>query len=431
MSLGYDIVKTYPVSYKYVDERSSILGCSSSTILTDSGWSAISRVAKSATVSRRPYSHIPHPFRAPTPYTRRVIRMVANSGSWRGSKTTFDWCRGSYVPWTVNYHASTLFFNTSSGTSYLNDEVYPSYILNQAEIKLLQKIKSDGEASLGLALLERKETEDLFITAINRIAGPVTHLRFNKPHVYNKAMKAYAGRQSILKSGRKPSRRELKLLAIPELWLELQYGWKPLMQDVVQAMNAVDFYQKNDRYFFAKRVKFGVQSTRQVNMNVSPYAGPKVVFNMKRLDAALCRVDYKINTGSVLQPLASLGLLNPVDLVWERVPFSFVVDWFLPLGSWFNTFDATIGKSFIGGSYTRLIREDSTSVSGSYGGIVDWVYPDGFAASKLQMDRSVYLTFPTPAPPTLKNPCSPSHVANALSLLAAAFGRGVPRGLRR
>jgi hypothetical protein len=31
-----------------------------------------------------------------------------------------------------------------------------------------------------------------------------------------------------------------------------------------------------------------------------------------------------------------LGLTNPLNVAWELVPFSFVVDWFIPIGSFFD-----------------------------------------------------------------------------------------------
>lgn len=47
------------------------------------------------------------------------------------------------------------------------------------------------------------------------------------------------------------------------------------------------------------------------------------------------------------------------------------------------------------------------------------------------MDRVVLSSFPSPAPPAFKNPCSPTHVANAIALLTTAMFGGVPRDLRR
>jgi hypothetical protein len=49
-------------------------------------------------------------------------------------------------------------------------------------------------------------------------------------------------------------------------------------------------------------------------------------------------------------------------VAWELVPFSFVLDWFIPIGSYLSQLDASAGMEFLGGS-TTVVRE----MKGSYG----------------------------------------------------------------
>jgi DNA-binding phage protein len=44
--------------------------------------------------------------------------------------------------------------------------------------------------------------------------------------------------------------------------------------------------------------------------------------------------------GSIAALFSSLGLSPGADTVWELIPFSFVVDWFLPLQAWFAQFQS-------------------------------------------------------------------------------------------
>jgi hypothetical protein len=40
-----------------------------------------------------------------------------------------------------------------------------------------------------------------------------------------------------------------------------------------------------------------------------------------------------------------MGFINPAAVAWELVPFSFLVDWFLPVGDFLNSFTDLLGHS--------------------------------------------------------------------------------------
>lgn len=44
------------------------------------------------------------------------------------------------------------------------------------------------------------------------------------------------------------------------------------------------------------------------------------------------------------------GLLNPLEVIWELVPLSFVADWFLPIGDYLSALDAPFRFTHIGGT---------------------------------------------------------------------------------
>lgn len=53
-----------------------------------------------------------------------------------------------------------------------------------------------------------------------------------------------------------------------------------------------------------------------------------------------------------LATLESLGLINPAAVAWEVVPFSFVVDWFYPIGLYLQSLSATSGRTVTNGYVT-------------------------------------------------------------------------------
>jgi hypothetical protein len=137
----------------------------------------------------------------------------------------------------------------------------------------------------------------------------------------------------------------------------------------------------------------------------------------------MARIDA-VPENELLISLSSLGVLNPLEVGWELVPLSFVVDWAWPLGNWLDSLDAMLGYTCRGYSSSLFVEMEwtLTGVSGTYG------------AKKIENDyrgskRMVYLSreastsVPLPTLPGFKDPRSLGHMANGLALLASAFGR--------
>lgn len=384
-------------------------------------------------------------FRPPTPWFVRDGRFripQIDPQSFYEPGTTFV-CPADGNTYPLRYKSNYQFYFTLSGlpspTPFTEYTSYDASLNARADLALLDSIKSEGGASLGLALLERKETEHLLTTSIGRVRKSIQAVKdLRGPAEMRKVHKAYLNRARFSKLGRPLSKREISLSRVPEFWLEVQYGWKPLMSDVYDAMKAVDFHQVNNNYRFSKSV--AISQTDPAVRSQTFYDGRypadfqfKMIFD--RLERVKLRCDYQIDTSGALATLASLGLTNPIDLAWERLPYSFVIDWFIPLGKWFNSFDATLGRSFIAGTRSNSIRETCTSgqllPTGTSPGFYVLGKTVGLEYNFFQFDRYVLTGFPSPALPAFKNPCSPTHVANALSLLVGELMGGVPAGLRR
>jgi hypothetical protein len=123
--------------------------------------------------------------------------------------------------------------------------------------------------------------------------------------------------------------------------------------------------------------------------------------------------------------MAGFGLTSPVSLAWELIPFSFVVDWFLPIGSAIQAFSAFEGLTFMSGYKTYFTKSNVLlKVSENYthvdvNPLNSYVLKDkgscfGF---RVTMNRSVLSNFPSPSTPKLKNPLSLIHAANAAALV--------------
>lgn len=194
------------------------------------------------------------------------------------------------------------------------------------------------------------------------------------------------------------------------------------MQDVQGALAALASAAK------AEGVVVGVTHHRSYTDTLTyPWSGWNVKCDLSLDYKDFCSVSlwYKLRNANLAE-LSSLGLLNPAEVVWERLIYSFVVDWFAPIGTWLSALTADAGFDFISGTCTQVWRSKDirTSnmriVSSPIVAIESAGLPQIKYYKRLKMARTVYTSAPVPGI-YVKNPLGVRHVLNALALLAQAF----------
>jgi hypothetical protein len=211
-------------------------------------------------------------------------------------------------------------------------------------------------------------------------------------------------------------------------WLEYTYGWVPLLNDLhTQLENTANYLYRRSAL-----VREGIGSAseeRSATLNSSPIGFPgKVTKTIRVRRRVRYVIRYAVPGGSNF--LATYGITNPALVAWELVPFSFVVDWFLPVGNALEALTATHGLTFAGGTRSQIDVIDivstvqasavpsGTNPSSTYSG-------SGEARNqKVLKNRSVLLDFPRPDLPALKDARSFSHAASAIALLNNIFLNG-------
>jgi hypothetical protein len=136
---------------------------------------------------------------------------------------------------------------------------------------------------------------------------------------------------------------------------------------------------------------------------------------------------YYVIDNAALRESAKLGLINPLLVGWELVPYSFVIDWFLPIGNMLEALDATVGTQFVSGTQTRWCDIDLTGFTREdYTGKVDWPYsemtPLPFSGKIYSISRENLFGYPIVLP-YVKNPFSTGHLINAVALARNLFKR--------
>jgi hypothetical protein len=186
-------------------------------------------------------------------------------------------------------------------------------------------------------------------------------------------------------------KKALKLASkrISSAYLAYQFGIAPLVRDVAKVAKGADALAKfNDRFaagdnFHVSRVFTGhlegtpttyapAYSETEVVSSLGDYDSPEtrytLTFRYKRL--------FNNSTLSGLQAsLQRYGFLNPAETIWEIIPWSFVVDWFIDMTGLLQRVDDFLGfdpietisccksrKTSYGIDYTKVVFGHSTGI---------------------------------------------------------------------
>ncbi len=303
---------------------------------------------------------------------------------------------------------------TSYADQVLPSQPVPSSLRDRALIGARMKMKRQ-DVNLGVAFAERNQTAKLVGDTAIQLVKSLRQLRRGN-------FRGAANALGLANPGRPRGS------SVPSRWLELQYGWKPLLSDVYGATDALARRSESDWIVTAKDMAY----LRDYNEVL--YPGNRSVcgyLSGSSLRGVAVRIDA-IPQNDLLMSFAAMGITNPLEIGWELVPFSFVVDWFLPIGDFLNSLDAMLGYGPAWTSISTLSRYHwkhhpmSGSFTDSSSGATTSTNRSGVSDAEIKtvgLTREALSGVPLPTMPRFKDPRSLGHMANALSLLSQVFGR--------
>lgn len=184
-----------------------------------------------------------------------------------------------------------------------------------------------SEAQLGVALAEVGKSFDMISFRAFQFAQFLRRLR--KGDVFGAGAELQLSEKSRL--GRKGWRYSMS--DIGSVVLEYRFGWSSLVSDIGGALEVL---QGQYPAFAAYGSGAGdvTYAPSSAGSNVS------VVWTIRVSERIKAQVQL-VNPNLYL--LNSLGLVNPAGVAWELVPYSFLVDYFIPIGSFLNSWTDFVG----------------------------------------------------------------------------------------
>lgn len=280
--------------------------------------------------------------------------------------------------------------------------VFPQDVIDECLNRFLRQASS-LQANLAVMYAERTKTANMVINAMKSIAAAGALLRKGR------------FQQAARKLGIDKSDKPLRDLS--EQWLQLQYGWRPLLNDVYAICTAKPPISRTASSSFTR------QETSPVVTGQSDPFG----WSMSRDVTYRCAMRGTVRvSNSAVAAGSAFGLTDPNSVAWELVPFSFVVDWFLPVGDYLARLHALDGLELFDECTTYAITNNCKT---SFYRSLTYLNPSvgsvsGGTGTYLSYRKTRYGFIPKPVPlPAPKNPFSLLHLTNAFALLFTAFRR--------
>lgn len=288
---------------------------------------------------------------------------------------------------------------------------FPSDLAGKAATKALNKLK-DNNVNLAVALAESARTAGLVTEKLIKIRKAYVATRKGDLKGALRALE-YTEAQFY---GR--WRRGAGHKAVARRWLELQYGWLPLLNDVYGVYSE---FTKGQPIRVTTSGAASSSSSSSVTINNGDIYQQNVLYEHQF--GVYCRYDYTVDNEAVANYARDLGLTNPALVIWELVPFSFVVDWFASIGDWLSAMDADFGLTFRAGSITsRYVRSSNGALGfrskqkSTPSSTFEYIEA-GSAANAVKTVTRLVVTQPPSGSLYFKNPISWRHAASAASLL--------------
>jgi hypothetical protein len=340
----------------------------------------------------------------------------AASKVWSGADGKYEsWQGGIRAKWnsyTLTHRVMSQVVNPPLN-SYVS--ALPQYTLAQMksnvgwtandELRLLNKLAEQVRGhsfDLGVNVAEASKSYGTVVSNLRSVGSALWHLKHGRLGQASRVLGYGRSSQGILA-------RRLNSKDLTGRWLETQYAFMPLISQSYEAAKALESLTKH------RVLKFTATSSLRKVLDITSTTS----YNTKCPMAYSKRLRAELSEDLSLQ--RSLGLVNPAEIAWEVVPYSFVVDWFLPVGSYIAAWGVIpylVGRFM---STERGSLKRGVVVKGSNPNSTAWV---NYAANRRKetlfrtlRTPSLSLSIPRPTFNKVPRALSPRRILSAVSLI--------------
>jgi uncharacterized protein YjiS (DUF1127 family) len=214
---------------------------------------------------------------------------------------------------------------------------------NKALDRFVESFKGGTDASLAVTLAEWRQSHMMIVARSGQILSALRNLK--RLRLGDAAKDLGLSRDQVKGV---VSRRGAKDTA--GQWLELHFGWVPLVQDIYNAVNVLQGPLPGCK----ARGKAGTS----VSFSDNKGQGNWSTFVPQAQGFITIGADVYLENANLA--LANrMGLINPATVAWELIPFSFLVDWFIPVGNFLNSFSDFVGYR-VENPFTTTLRKGTS-----------------------------------------------------------------------
>lgn len=210
-----------------------------------------------------------------------------------------------------------------------------------------------------VTLAEFPKTIELVAEQVARLATAVSMMKKGRPA---KAILAVLGKNTSKGVARIPKGKRLGAAKdiFLQRWLETRYGWAPLVYDVQGHLAAYEKLHDDVSPRLTARGRHTQTWTTESEIVYPSSGGPTEpwTFQKKIQWEVVCRAYVLYTQDLKFESLNAFGFTQMPLSLWELVPLSFVVDWFLRVGDWLQAVTPKAGVSILAEGSTISIKAD-------------------------------------------------------------------------
>lgn len=294
----------------------------------------------------------------------------------------------------------------------------------QAEVKALNRLADRKMSALETVAEMRQSVDGLSRNARSLVAFAMAAKRRD----WKAAARAIGVDPASRRSKRAVTRIHAQGQSFGAAWLNYWFGIQPIVSDMVAIVGFMSDDETLRRLKVKSKGRFKGKTTR--SGTVVPQNNYSLPWEAQIERTAFVSFFGKI-TAEHFRRAVTYGAVDVPATAWALAPWSFVIDWVLPVSEVLKAQTAGVGIAFKGG--TRTLRVKSSAKTGQASvRTTGWdrtsVMSTTGTVEQLRFIRTVYTGWPHPVSVWIKDPFDLWKGVTSLALLANVIN---PKNLRR